>query len=614
MRTLDRTVSHGSRRGGSGNRGAPEAEVARTTQPRHRSRHAPRATRRAAKIDLAIQKRHKFDLQATFCSTLMATVWRTDLARRIPLGLGVWFPFATAFFATPSFAQNAAPEAGPAPATAPATAPAPAPAEPQPASGDPAPAAAPPSASAAASPADPSPTPRAVLDYSDGTFYLRSIDDNIVVATGGRVHIDTYAFAGPGTHDYHRANGTGLTPNMFFRRFVLESGGIIRKHWFYWIGGNFAPSQVDANQSPSSTAAVYDGFVGYQWSPHRQLYVGEYNAPVTMENVTSSRWLDFMERALSVRTLATPTNKEIGITYWGATAEGAAPLEYQVGIFGGDGMNRPNVDNRVDGMARILYRPLASAKDQPIQRLHVGISGRGGSRDDDYVNYDAPALSTPGGYAFWSPVYTAAPGTEIHVLPAGNQFVGALEAYVPFERFDFKGELIYINEERREAAASDRKATLRKGRLDGFGGYAQVSYWPLGKPRVNGNPAGRYFGLRPPKDRGNEHPFGLQLALRAELMRLSYDANARSPQVDDGNLSPRTTDIQVNAFQFVANYWATKHIRLSAEYSLYTFPGSPPSAGASADNQAAAPGAKTTPPDPSADHLHEFSFRVGLAL
>jgi phosphate-selective porin len=434
----------------------------------------------------------------------------------------------------------------------------------------------------------------------------------LIIGTGGRVHIDTYAFAGKGVQDYHRSNGTGLVPHMFFRRFVLESGGLIRKHWFFWIGGNFAATQIDQNQTPTSTAAVYDGFVGYQW-PHVQLYVGQYNAPFTMENVTSSRWLDFMERALTIRTIATPYNKDFGITLWGATGEGVAPLEYQIGLLGGDGMNRPNVDNRADVMGRFIVRPLAGASGA-LGRTHVGVSGRAGSRDDAYVMYDAPVLSTPGGYAFWSPSYKADDGADIHVHPSGNAFAGAAEIYLPFERWDLKGEAVYVNEGRREADAKDRTATLRQGELTGWGGYAQLSWWPMGSVRVNGHPAGRYIGLRPPKDRGSEFPFGLQLLLRAEMMRLSYDSNARSPQIADGNLSKATNDIAVNALQLAANYWATKHVRVTAEYSLYHFGGDPPAAGASASNQAAAPGAKTSTPDPSANLLHEISFRLGLAL
>jgi hypothetical protein len=133
---------------------------------------------------------------------------------------------------------------------------------------------------------------------------------------------------------------------------------------------------------------------------------------------------------------------------------------------------------------------------------------------------------------------------------------------------------------------------------------------------VNGNPAARYFTARPPKNRGAELPYGLQLGVRGEMMRLHYNGNDDSPGVAEGAISANTTKIQVNAFQAIANYWATKHIRLSAEYSLYQFPGNPPSSLPPGDvtNQAAAPGAKATPVQPSADLLHEISFRVGLAM
>jgi phosphate-selective porin len=422
-------------------------------------------------------------------------------------------------------------------------------------------------------PPDVPPLGRAFLDYSDGTFYLRSAHDNLIIATGGRVHIDTYVLAG--------GENEPPPPNMFFRRFILESGGLIRKHWFFWVGGNFAPTSLDANQASRSTAAVYDGFVGYQW-PHLQLYVGQYNAPFTMENVTSSRWLDMMERALVVRTVATPYNKDLGVLLWGATGDGVAPLEYQLGVFGGDGMNRPNVDHRADVMARVLYRPLASATKDAVHRAHVGISGRAGSRAEKDVIYDAPTLSTPGGYVFWSPRHKEG-DLEVHAIPSGNQAAGGAELYLPFERWDVKSEVIYVHDERREASADDRHGSFRRGTLSGFGGYAQLSLWAYGAVRVNGQPAGRYIGIRAPKDRGNEFPFGLQLVLRGEMMRLTYDSNARSREVDGA-----TTDIDVTAIAAGANYWATKHVRVTGQYALYTFS--------------------------RGDALHEIAFRLGLAL
>jgi hypothetical protein len=75
-----------------------------------------------------------------------------------------------------------------------------------------------------------------------------------------------------------------------------------------------------------------------------------------------------------------------------------------------------------------------------------------------------------------------------------------------------------------------------------------------------------------------------------------------------GSISAKTDNIFVNVYQAGLNYWATKHIRLSAEYSLYQFPGKP-----GQTNQAVAPGVKSKAA-PDASVLHELSFRVGLAL
>lgn len=94
---------------------------------------------------------------------------------------------------------------------------------------------------------------------------------------------------------------------------------------------------------------------------------------------------------------------------------------------------------------------------------------------------------------------------------------------------------------------------------------------------TNTRAQGRTWGAR------NEFPFGLQLVLRGEMLRLQYDSNARSREVGG-----KVTDVDVTAVSAGANYWATKHIRVTGQYTLFTFPG--------------------------LDPLHEIAFRLGLAL
>lgn len=463
--------------------------------------------------------------------------------------------------------------------------------------------------------------------HSELSPYLESDDHDLFIQLAGRVHIDGYAFAGPGVKDYQRPEadgkgrqiGTGLKGNLAFRRFILELAGSYKEKWFFWIGGNFAPSTLDFNQNPQSNALVYDGFVGYEVDPLLRFQIGQFNTPFTMENVTSSRWLDLMERSLTVRTLGAPYNKDLGLMAWGTAPSGL--FDYQLGVFGGDGMNRPSVDNRVDVIGRALVRPLSNREDA-LGKLHVGGSFRWGRRDPDYVFYDAPAMTTPGGYAYWSPVYGKG-ATETHVLPANQQFAAAAELYVPFDRVDLKSELVYLKEGRRESFVNALWDNERYGNLSGFGGYAQIAVWLIGTPRVNGHP-GTYPAVKAPKTPVTISPTGLQLAIRGEMLRLKYDSNDGTPTLDKGFLDKQTDKITVNAYQAALTYWATKHVRITAEYSLYHFPGTGiasinrvgefPDPGKPSTNQAAAPGARANAFDFSARHFHEFGVRVGLAL
>ena len=42
------------------------------------------------------------------------------------------------------------------------------------------------------------------------------------------------------------------------------------------------------------------------------LQVGQFDAPFTLENRTSDKYFDFMERSITVRAFGIPENKEIG--------------------------------------------------------------------------------------------------------------------------------------------------------------------------------------------------------------------------------------------------------------------------------------------------------------
>jgi hypothetical protein len=316
-------------------------------------------------------------------------------------------------------------------------------------------------------------------------------------------------------------------------------------------------------------------------------------------------------------------------------AWGSSPaFDWFAGVFGGEGQNRPSVDNRVDGMGRVVLRPLSSRPDA-LGHAHVGASVRYGRRDPDVVFYDAPAMTTSSGYAYYLPVYGKGV-TETHVIPANHQFAAAAELYLPLDRFDLRGELVYVNEGRREAFVTTPWQAERYGTLKGIATYAQLSFWPLGTPRVNGHPGTPPARVRATASATAPSPQGLQLVVRGELVRLTYDSNAGDREVGPGATdldtrapgatSARAPNLVVQALQLAANLWATRHVRITAQYSLYRFPGTPISsisrvaefpplpAGRTPDNMAVAPGARANGFDFGATVLHEIGLRVGLSL
>jgi hypothetical protein len=98
--------------------------------------------------------------------------------------------------------------------------------------------------------------------------------------------------------------------------------------------------------------------------------------------------------------------------------------------------------------------------------------------------------------------------------------------------------------------------------------------WTFGKRDVNGlpgyeNPA--HVDLQK-KDAPPAH--AVQLLVKWEQLNAKYKGADRAGTLDP--MSNIDGDIKVNAFSFGANYWASKHVRLTLNYVLNMFPDSAP--------------------------------------
>ena len=479
--------------------------------------------------------------------------------------------------------------------------------------------------------------------FHGGLFYLRDADDNFRLYVQGRAQIDSYNYLGPGI-----SSSTTLVPTVFLRRIRPELTGEILKNWQFMIAGDFGATSLDnpkgsgteasaaaPGAAPSATSGKYAGaqtahigaaptdvFINFKGHPLFNVQVGQFDAPFMMENRTSDKYIPFMERSLAVRDIGIPTNKEIGAMAWGEMENKL--VFYSLGLFDGDGQNKLNTDARGDFMARAFAHPLATSTKSEIKDLQIGGSLRYGSRDRQNTNYDYNAFTTQGNFAFWSPTYAGSKGTT-HIIPAGGQLGVAGELRVPFWKFDVQSEVVYVDNGTREAVDGFQSTnTERYGAMHGASYYAFLDFWAWGSRDINGMPGYENPSHVDFKKADPEIPNqALQFLVKWEQMMMTYDSASRAGVADAKNIDG---DIKVNVFELGANFWATKHIRLSANYAFDMFPDSAPTSASatggpvqSATNRAQAPGntlgkgVDDTARD-TAHTLHEILFRVAVAL
>ena len=467
--------------------------------------------------------------------------------------------------------------------------------------------------------------------WHNGVFFLRDASDNYRLYLQGRAQVDFYGFAGRGVAD------TTLKPTLFLRRIRPEIGGELFKSWWFSIAGDFGATNVDNPKGTNETSAANPGaaptdtsgkyasaqtsrvsaaptdvFLNYRAHSLLNVQVGQFDAPFTMENRTSDKYIPFMERSLAVRAVGIPTNKEIGLMLWGELTNKS--WFYSAGLFDGDGQNRLNTDGRGDFMARTFVHPLASDPTE-LANLQIGLSLRYGSRNNRFSNYDYSGMSTQGGFGFWNPTYSGSEGTT-HILPSGTQVGLAGELRVPVSIVDLTSEVVYIKNNTREVQEGFQAtpgSNLRLGDLHGLSYYVQAGIW-FGKRDISGLPG--YENMTHVDFTRPDAPpaHAVQLLAKWEQVHLNYESASRAGTADAKNADGA---IKVNAFSLGVNYWASKHIRLTANYVLDVFPDS--AAGGSSANRALAPGntlAKglNDAARAGAHSLHEFLLRAAVAL
>jgi phosphate-selective porin len=460
----------------------------------------------------------------------------------------------------------------------------------------PAPATAPPIVvPAAVPPADTAPEPLAGV--SDQSMFLRSPDNMFVFLPHGRLQVDSY---------FYKSRNEVPNDTVMLRRARLEVIGWIGGVAYFSIAGDFAlaPPSTTPNPKTQAYVAATDNYVGLApWGNIAMFQVGQFDAPFTLENRTSDKYFDFMERSLTVRAFGIPQNKETGGMLHGWDEQ--KHFFYSIGLFNGDGQNFKNVDEHFDWIGRAWLAPASFAGEGPLHDVEIG-----GSFWSGYRKYAGPPANqtTQGNLTFlnFAP-YTTSMSSEVPNTTVGfrqfhrqNSFAFEINAPIA-HRFGVRYEAVWKKVPlTADAIATNGTGThLGHAELRGHSMYGEAWVWALGDDRIIGDQQGlepipRYkkFGVKPPQH-------GLMIAGRIEDLNERVSESADAAALELGSKVVGKT--HVNSYELGVNYWYSKRFRATANYIFNYF---------QQHGSDTAPQIKAL----KSPAEHEIAFRIAVAL
>ena len=151
---------------------------------------------------------------------------------------------------------------------------------------------------------------------------MQSTDGETTIQLTGRVHMDYRNYSGDTTGVFTTSTQTNA---LEVRRARLGVRGQFSKDYKYEIVGNFGAA--DGATSPSgmssTTTEIDVGYIDYAKNPAASVRLGKFKMPFSLEQLTSSNNIDFMERSVTNQNEGEfiPA-KETGVMLFGSPVSG----------------------------------------------------------------------------------------------------------------------------------------------------------------------------------------------------------------------------------------------------------------------------------------------------
>ena len=193
----------------------------------------------------------------------------------------------------------------------------------------------------------------------NGALSLTSGDGNSSIAVNGRIQLDHRTFQ----------NGTfnSSTEGFDVRRAYLGVNGTIKKYYDYRIVLNAAEAD---KTTTSKTNQLDEAYFGINYWKQASFRFGQQKMPFSLEEQTSSRFIDFQERSLLNKMVPA---KEIGVQMHGVFDNG---IFYGVALSTGEtrSMTEASTNEGVDFIGRVGVN-LAESMGNKDNVYHIAVAG-----------------------------------------------------------------------------------------------------------------------------------------------------------------------------------------------------------------------------------------------
>lgn len=368
-----------------------------------------------------------------------------------------------------------------------------------------------------------------------GRPFLRSADGNYEFFLVGRLHADFHATEG----NARTLTGVDLNDRFLARRARLGVEGKFFKSVRFHVEADFP-----------ETPTLKDGYLDLEFLPELKLRAGQFKEPFSLEELTSSRFIDFVERSL-VNELVPA--RDIGVMLHGSLFKGI--LDYSLGGFNGAGEDNADNNDEKDLAARILLAPFKPSKNTWLKGFQL--AGNVTYGDQDAANSPQGRTNARTGNRFTFFASQPTRGTRVRWGGDLAWLIGPAS---------LKAEYVQVDSDRDGLGPGGKDLDKIRSR----GWYISVTYLVTGEEKT----------LTAPTPKRNFKPFGEKAGLGAiELgvrwARLDFDsddpldfADGKTDKITGGG---KTAENGADALTVGINWYLNKNVRLMFNWTNYWY-------------------------------------------